>query len=284
MSAPGEDRHTRSQTSAGDGMRNPTAFSTPANPPIPYEGIPSLQELEHLRAEREERRAEEERQIRQEEWEQREEKCQANREQQLLLETIRGLLPGRQPPALAAPKLTVQKFNEATDDIAAYLDTFEVVATASGWDPAQWTLYLRWSLAGAGLMAISSLSAAQQDSYRTVKATLLAAYQVSTETRQRKVFEDQFNLSNPDMWLRDFHQNFCRWLDTSRTLDQEMVVMELAIAKLSNWLEPQIRNLNCQSFEELSEAIVRHLGNSRIKRGKDYPKREEKREFKKEDK
>ena len=60
--------------------------------------------------------------------------------------------------------------------------------------------------------------------------------------------------------------------------------MELAIAKLPNWLEPQIRNLNCQSFEELSEAIVRHQGNSRIKREKDYPKREEKREFKKEDK
>ena len=178
----------------------------------------------------------------------------------------------------------MQKFNEATDDIAAYLDTFEVVATASGWDPAQWTLYLRGSLAGAGLMAISSLSAAQQDSYRTVKATLLAAYQVSTETRRRRVFEDRFNLSNPDMWLRDFHQNFCRWLDTSRTLDREMVVMELAIAKLPNWLEPQIRNLNCQSFKELSEAIVRHLGNSRIKREKDYPKREEKREFKKEDK
>ena len=109
MSAPGEDRHTQSQTSAGAGMRNPTVFSTPANPPIPYEGIPSLQELEHCRVEREERRAEEERQIRQEEWEQREEEHQANREQ-LLLETIRGLLQGRQPLALAAPKLTVQKF------------------------------------------------------------------------------------------------------------------------------------------------------------------------------
>ena len=54
-------------------MGNPTAFSTPANPPIPYEGIPSIQELEHHQAEREERRAEEERQIRQEEWEQQQE-------------------------------------------------------------------------------------------------------------------------------------------------------------------------------------------------------------------
>ena len=143
MSAPGEDRRTRSQISGGAGMRNPTAFSTPANPPTPYEGIPSLQELEHHRAEREERRAEEERQIRQEEQEQREEERQANREQQqLLLETIQGLLPDRQAPAPAAPWLTVQKFNEATDDIAAYLDNFKAVAAANRWDQDHWALYL----------------------------------------------------------------------------------------------------------------------------------------------
>ena len=98
------------------------------------------------------------------------------------------------------------------------------------------------------------------------------------------MFKDQFNLSNPDIWLRDFHQNFCHWLDPSHTLDREMVVMKLAIAKLPNLLEPQIHNLNCQSFKELSEAIIQHLENSRIKREKDYLKREEKREFKKEDK
>ena len=82
-------------------------------------------------------------------------------------------------PSTNSPEANSGKFNMATNDIAAYLDTFEVVPTASGWDPAQWILYLRGSLAGAGLMAISSLTAAQQDSYRTVKETLLAVYQVS---------------------------------------------------------------------------------------------------------
>ena len=129
-------------------------------------------------------------------------------------------------------------------------------------------------------MAISSLSAAQQNDYRMVKVTLLAAYQVSVETRRRRLFENHFNSANPDLWLRDFNQNFSRWLDTSGVPDREMVVMELAIAKLPNWLEPQIRNLNCQSFKELSEAIVRHLSNSKIRKEKDFPKREERRDFK----
>ena len=59
--------------------------------------------------------------------------------------------------------------------------------------------------------------------------------------------------------------------------------MELAIAKFPNWLEPQIRNLNCQSFEELSEAIVRHMGNSKMWKEKDFPKIEERREFKRDE-
>ena len=100
------------------------------------------------------------------------------------METIQGLIPGimAPPPAVAATKLTVQKFDENSEDIVAYLDTIEAVATASAWLPAQWTLYLRGSLLEAGLMAISFLPANQQDNYRTVKVTLLATYQISVES------------------------------------------------------------------------------------------------------
>ena len=41
--------------------------------------------------------------------------------------------------------------------------------------------------------------------------------------------------------------------------------MELVLAKLPPWLEAQMRNLNCQSYTELTESIVRHLGNQRTK-------------------
>ncbi len=58
---------------------------------------------------------------------------------------------------------------------------------------------------------------------------------------------------------------------------------ELAIAKLPNRLESQIRNLNCQSFEEQSEAIVGYLGKSRMRRDKDYSRKEDRKEFKKEE-
>ena len=70
------------------------------------------------------------------------------------------------PPVAAPPRLSVQKFNEETDDMAAYLDTFEAVATASEWPEAQWSINLRGSLSGAGLLAISTLNAVQQADFQ----------------------------------------------------------------------------------------------------------------------
>ena len=42
-------------------------------------------------------------------------------------------------------------------------------------------------------------------------------------------------------------------------------MMELVRAKLPPWFAAQMRNLNCQSYTELTESIVRHLGNQRTK-------------------
>ena len=57
------------------------------------------------------------------------------------------------------------------------------------------------------MLAVSALPAVQAD-YQMVKSTLLAVYQVSTETHRKKVFEQIFNSNKPDQWLRDFKQNF----------------------------------------------------------------------------
>ena len=130
-------------------------------------------------------------------------------------------------------------------------------------------------------MAISSLPADQQDSYRTIRTTLLSTYQVSAESQRQSVFESSFNSASPDLWLRDFHLNFHQWLDTSIRSDREMMLMELATSKLPYWLQPQIQNLNCQSYSELTEAILRHLGNMKLRKEKelyrkDQPRREDK--------
>ena len=181
----------------------------------------------------------------------------------------------RTPPPLHTPRLTVQKFNEGSDDMAAYLDTFEASAVVSEWPKPQWSIHLRGSLSGAGLLAVSALPADQQAEYQTVKRVLLSVYQISTETHRKKVFDQMFNPSNPDQWLREDRQNFHQWLDSTKRPTREVVLMELVLAKLPGWLETQMRNQNYQNYEELTEAIIQYLGNQKIRTEKNINKEKE---------
>ena len=114
-----------------------------------------------------------------------------------LLEGVQGAR-ARTPPPPPAPRLHLQKFIEETDNMSAYLDTFEAIAHASKWPVELWSIYLRGSLSGAGLLAMSALPAVQHADYQMMKNTLLAVYQVSTETHFKKVFEQSFNSNKPD--------------------------------------------------------------------------------------
>ena len=48
--------------------------------------------------------------------------------------------------------------------------------------------------------------------------------------------------------------------------------MEITLKRLPKWLETQIRNLNPRSYDEMAEAIVRHL--DQRPNGKDRPRQE----------
>ena len=58
--------------------------------------------------------------------------------------------------------------------MGAFLEVFEATAEAAGWAANHWHIYLRNTLPGPGLLAVSSMSAMEQKDYITVKATLLA--------------------------------------------------------------------------------------------------------------
>ena len=75
------------------------------------------------------------------------------------------------------PNLSLQKFQEGTDDMGAFLDTFEATAMAGRWPMDQW-LFLRGSLSGAGLAAVATMTAARQADYSAVKDELLREYHI----------------------------------------------------------------------------------------------------------
>ena len=109
---------------------------------------------------------------------------------------------GATPPPRAAPQDCLQQnFMKGIDDIGAFLEFFEATAHTAGWLNGHWVIHLRNSLSGQGLLAVSPLSAVEQNDYPTVKATLLSIYHVSVETYRRKVFEPAFNSGHSDAWF-----------------------------------------------------------------------------------
>ena len=110
------------------------------------------------------------------------------------------------PPPPQPHPLSLQKFQEGIDDMGAFLETFEATATAVEWPRTQWSLYLRSSLAGQGITAVSLLGAEDQGRYEVVKQTLLSTYHISAETYRKKVFEQQFDVAKPDEWFRAYNK------------------------------------------------------------------------------
>ena len=147
MAHPGDDRRTRSQTAQSfitprghfEGESGDVPTSTPSGSmQMMVEFFRAkerrAQREEERRAQREEERVEREAQ----QWE--EERRFGAEQQQCWIGTLQNAkLP---PPVAAPPQLSVQKFNKETDEMEAYLDTFEAVATASDWPRTQWSIHL----------------------------------------------------------------------------------------------------------------------------------------------
>ena len=181
---------------------------------------------------------------------QREQERQEYREQQdpMLQLLIANQARVAAPPPPQPPRLSLQKFQAGTDDMGAFLETFEATATAVEWPRAQWSLYLRSYLVGQGMTAVSMLGAEDQDRYKVVKQTLLSTYHISAQTYQKKVFEEQFDVAKPDEWFHAYKQALTQWVETTNKLIFDLVLKELAIQKLPRWLQTQMRNLNPNTY------------------------------------
>ena len=136
-------------------------------------------------------------------------------------------------PTSSMPKLSLSKFIEGTDDMGAYLETFEATAHAGKWSRNQWAIILRSSLSGAGLTVVASMPADQQQDYATVKSELLREYIISSETYRCRVVETPFSASHPDAWLAKHQQSFHQWLASFPLNMEATLLMEISLSRLS---------------------------------------------------
>ena len=113
------------------------------------------------------------------------------------------------------PNLLLLKFQEGTDDMGAYPDTFEATATAGRWPRDQWPLFLGGLLSGAALTAVAAMTAARQADYDAVWDELLREYHISMKMFRKRVFDTPFNSAYRNGWLSHYRQNFQQWIASS---------------------------------------------------------------------
>ena len=114
------------------------------------------------------------------------------------------------------PKLP--PFDESSDNMDAYLQRFEVYATAQKWDKGSWGTNLSALLKGRALDVFSRLPVATALNYDELKKALLKRFDMTEEG-----FRKKFRLSKPEggetfqQFATRLESYFERWIDMSAT-------------------------------------------------------------------
>lgn len=80
-----------------------------------------------------------------------------------------------------SPHKLITAFNEARDELDAYIQRFERVARDQGWPSDKWALSLSLCLTGEALTVVGRMSAEDVTDFAKLKATLLQRFQFTEE-------------------------------------------------------------------------------------------------------
>ncbi|KAH7953029.1 hypothetical protein HPB49_003698 [Dermacentor silvarum] len=120
---------------------------------------------------------------------------------------VPAIMDGCSPHKLSPP------FNEARDDLDAYLQRFERVAESEEWPQNKWALSLSLCLTGEALAVISRLDSASASDYDQLMATLLLRFRYTAEG-----YREKFRKARPEeketglQYASRLASHFDRWM------------------------------------------------------------------------
>ena len=110
------------------------------------------------------------------------------------------------------PKLP--KFDEATDDMDAYLERFERIATSQRWDKNNWAVCLSPLLTGKALEVYTGMPVDDIHNYDMLKELLLKRYQLTEEGFRRKFRESKFDKGETTyQYVARLRRYLNRWIE-----------------------------------------------------------------------
>ena len=173
---------------------------------------------------------------------------------QMVEEGRRGATPVR--PTSENDRVKLSKLTE-TDDVEAYLTTFERMMSVYEVDRARWAFKLAPQLTGRAQQAYAAMATEDAGDYDKVKAAILKRYNINEETyRQRfRAAKKAASESHRDLLtkLKDLSQKWLKNYATSPEKVMDAVVMEQLIDTLSPEVKVWVRERKPGTSEEASQ-------------------------------
>ncbi|KAH7986863.1 hypothetical protein HPB49_026263 [Dermacentor silvarum] len=176
-----------------------------------------------------------------------------------------GLHPLRHPLLESSLRLLVMRhklippFNEDRDDLDAYLQRFERVATSQEWPRSKWPLSLNLCLTGEALTVIGRLDSNAALDYDQLKATLLQRFRCTAEG-----YREKFRTARPEdhetglQYAGRISGYIDRWVEmthTERTYDslRDAMIAEQFLGRCSASLRVFLKEGNFKTLATLSK-------------------------------
>ncbi|XP_037505443.1 uncharacterized protein LOC119381749 [Rhipicephalus sanguineus] len=179
---------------------------------------------------------------------------------------------------VCSPHKLIPPFNETRDDLDAYLQRFERVATYQGWPREKWALSLSLCMAGEALTVIGRLDPTAALNYDQLRAALLQRFRYTAEG-----YREKFRKSKPEenetglQYAARLSGYFDRWLEMGKTETsfaslRELMISEQFMKGCSPALRIFLKERSCKTLSSLCETAdnfmeaqaLTNLGKERI--------------------
>uniref|UniRef100_A0A131YW51 Reverse transcriptase n=1 Tax=Rhipicephalus appendiculatus TaxID=34631 RepID=A0A131YW51_RHIAP len=174
-------------------------------------------------------------------------------------------LPAPSTSSPINPQKLLPLFDEKRDDLHAYLQRFERVATGQDWPQEKWGLAVSMCLTGDALTVIGRMTAADSLDYQKVKKALLQRFQFTAQGYQEKFRKARAaDGETGRQFAARVTSYFDHWIDMAnvpKTFDglRDHVIAEQFLRSCHPKLVVFLKERECKSLDELASFTDRFL-------------------------
>ncbi|KAJ8375574.1 hypothetical protein SKAU_G00061540 [Synaphobranchus kaupii] len=166
----------------------------------------------------------------------------------------------------------------AEDDVEAYLELFERIATREGWPRAEWAHILTPFLSGEAQQACRDLAIADAANYAQLKSTILAQYGYSLPAKAQRVRQWTYDTAGPARpQVKALQRQVKMWLTEGEGPSPvDRVVLDMCVRALPTEAKKYVAQQGAPDVDRLIALLENHQVTQKMMRATSNPPKTEK--------